>query len=63
MPLQRESLQHSARRATCKETERLRDIAALARNSAFTQSKENLGADLIALYKALGGGCWEVAPP
>jgi NodT family efflux transporter outer membrane factor (OMF) lipoprotein len=24
--------------------------------SAFTQSRENLGADLIALYKALGGG-------
>ncbi|MGD0237846.1 MAG: TolC family protein, partial [Syntrophorhabdales bacterium] len=31
-------------------------------DSAFTQSRENLGADLIALYKALGGG-WEVAPP
>ncbi len=28
-------------------------------DSAFTQSRENIGADLIALYKALGGG-WEV---
>jgi multidrug efflux system outer membrane protein len=31
-------------------------------DSAFTQSRENLGTDLIALYKALGGG-WEVTPP
>lgn len=31
-------------------------------HSAFTQSRENLGTDLIALYKALGGG-WEGAPP
>ena len=30
--------------------------------SAFTQSRENLAADLIALYKALGGG-WEDAQP
>jgi multidrug efflux system outer membrane protein len=31
-------------------------------DSAFTQSGQNLGTDLIALYKALGGG-WDVAPP
>ena len=27
-------------------------------DSALTQSRENLGTDLVALYKALGGG-WE----
>jgi NodT family efflux transporter outer membrane factor (OMF) lipoprotein len=31
-------------------------------DSAFTQSRQNLGTNLIALYKALGGG-WDVAPP
>ena len=31
-------------------------------DSALTQSRQNIGSDLIALYKALGGG-WEVAPP
>jgi outer membrane protein TolC len=31
-------------------------------DSAFTQTPENLGTDLIALYKALGGG-WDVTPP
>jgi NodT family efflux transporter outer membrane factor (OMF) lipoprotein len=31
-------------------------------DSSLTQSRENIAADLIALYKALGGG-WEVAPP
>ncbi len=30
-----------------------------ADDSALTQSRENLGADLIAVYKALGGG-WNV---
>ena len=30
--------------------------------NALTQSRQNIAADLIALYKALGGG-WEVAPP
>lgn len=30
--------------------------------SSFTQSRENLAADLIALYKALGGG-WKEASP
>jgi outer membrane protein TolC len=28
-------------------------------DSALTQSRENIAADLIALYKALGGG-WDV---
>lgn len=32
-----------------------------ADESAFTQSRENLGANFIALYKALGGG-WQVEP-
>jgi len=31
-------------------------------DSAFTQSGENIATDLIALYKALGGG-WEEASP
>jgi outer membrane protein TolC len=30
-----------------------------ADDSALTQSRENLGADLIAIYKALGGG-WDL---
>lgn len=30
-----------------------------ADDSALTQSHENLGADLIAIYKALGGG-WDL---
>jgi outer membrane protein TolC len=28
-------------------------------DAALTQSRENLGADLVALYKALGGG-WDL---
>lgn len=32
----------------------------ISSHSAFTRGKKDLGADLIALYKALGGG-WEVA--
>jgi outer membrane protein TolC len=33
-----------------------------ADDSALTQSRENIATDLIALYKALGGG-WDSGPP